>query len=100
MSPTLGRQFGDLISVSVMLSLLLYIYACLAIWHYAAEAPGAFVHDRAFAFVGILFCLAILLLSGTQLLGWTAAVVFITFPFYPLCRGGKRLRPLTTGQHD
>lgn len=99
-SPTLGRQFGDLISVSVMLSLLLYIYACLAIWHYAAEAPGQFAHDRTYAFVGILFCLAILLLSGTQLLGWTAAVVFITFPFYPLCRGGKRLNSLASGQHD
>jgi len=74
----------------VILMLLLYIYACLAVWHYAAQAPEAFRHDRAYAFAAMVFCVAVILLSGEKMLAWTAAAVFLTYPLYPLCRGGRK----------
>lgn len=89
-SPTLGQQFGELISVSVILNLLLYIYACLSVWHYARQAPEAFRGDRAFAVVGIIFCAAVILLAGFNLLLITAGIVAVTLGLYPTVRGARR----------
>lgn len=84
LSPTLGEQFGELISVSVLLMLLLYIYACLALWRQAA--PAANRRDHACAAAAIFFCAAVIVLSGARMLAWTAAVVALTVPAYWLLR--------------
>lgn len=81
-SPTLGEQFGELISVSVILSLLLYIYTGLAVWHYARQAPAAFRRDRGFAAAAIAYCAFAILLSGARLLAVTALVVAAAMLLY------------------
>lgn len=96
MAPTLGEQFGQLISVSTLLTLLLYIYACLAVWHYAARAPEDFRHDRAYAAVGIVICVAVMVLSGAKLLLLTAVPVALTVPLYPFVRRRRRSRTVVT----
>ncbi len=91
-SPTLGEQFGRLVSVSVILSLLLYVFAALALWQYADPArpqpPGlpAPRRTRAIAFAGLLFSLAIIVLSPSDILALAAIIVFLTYALYPFCR--------------
>ena len=84
-SPTFGEQFGKLIDVSVTLCLLVYIYACVAVWHYLkpetdGQAAGRY---RLIAFLAMLFCLGVIARSDTQLLALSAIVVFLTIPLYP-----------------
>lgn len=83
-APTLGQQFGKLISISVILTLLLYVYSCLALWRIAHG------RDRAFALAGLLFCAAVIALSGAQMLLWSAIVLACFFPLYYFSR-----RPVT-----
>lgn len=90
-SPTLGEQFGELISVSVILSLLLYIYACLSVWHYARQAPAAFRGDRGYAAAGIAFCAAVILLAGVKLVLITALIVAATLALYPTLGRPRRV---------
>ncbi|MGH9482363.1 MAG: amino acid permease [Terriglobales bacterium] len=86
-APTLGEQFGELISVSVLLSLLLYIYACLAMWSRWAHARGLGTRrDRALAAAGIAFCVAVMALSGVRLVALAAVPVALTVPLYPYVR--------------
>lgn len=81
-SPTLGQQFGELISVSVILTLLLYIYAACALWRQAGAAPN----DRAFALAAIAFCAFVIAFSGALMLLWSAAVLAAVAPLYLLVR--------------
>jgi Amino acid transporters len=78
MSPTLNQQFNKLIEVSVILSLLTFVYGCTAIWHF--EQPRSY---RVVALVAMLFCLTVIVMSGTQLLALTAALIFATCLAYP-----------------
>ncbi len=77
-SPTLGEHFGRLIEVSVILCLLVYVYACMAVWHY--EPLKGY---RPVAFVAMLFCLGVIVRGDTSLLALAAIVVFLTYPVYP-----------------
>ncbi|MGH9468692.1 MAG: amino acid permease [Terriglobales bacterium] len=79
-SPTLGQQFGRLIAVSVIFTLLLYIYSCLALWRVAEN------HDRAFAAAGLIFCVAVIALSGAGMLLDAAVVLVCVFPLYYFLR--------------
>jgi arginine:agmatine antiporter len=73
-SPTLGEQFGKLISVSTILCLLMYIYACLSLLRYRHWVAGgeALKPYRPIAVAAALFCgfviayaqLSLLLLTG------------------------------------
>lgn len=84
-SPTLGQQFGELISVSVILTLLLYIYAACALWHDAGLRPAP-ARDRAFAATAIAFCAFVIAFSGAQMLLWSAGVIIAAAPLYLLSR--------------
>lgn len=92
MAPTLGQQFGTLIEVSVLLSLLVYLFACTAVWRY--EAPDATLfarrRDRVLAIAAMAFCLCVIAWSDARLLGWAAAVLLLTYPLYPLFLRGQR----------
>jgi arginine:agmatine antiporter len=85
MSPTLGQQFSKLIEVSVVLCLLIYIYSCVAVYHYSnlPTTPASFARYKPVAFVAMLCSLAVIVLSGAQLLALTAAIVLITYVLYP-----------------
>jgi arginine:agmatine antiporter len=84
MSPTLGQQFSKLIEVSTVLCLMIYVYSCVAVWHYGNVAPFAGVtRYRGIALVAMVFSIAVILLSGTQMLALTAMIVLATFLVYP-----------------
>jgi arginine:agmatine antiporter len=84
-SPTLGEHFGKLIEVSVILCLLVYVYSCVAVWHYARlpDLAAELGRYRPVAFAAMLFCLAVIIRSDAQLLALSATTVFLTYPVYP-----------------
>ena len=88
-SPTLGEHFGKLIEVSVILCLLVYVYSCVAVWHYARlpampeSARTELSRYRPVAFAAMLFCLGVIVRSDAPLLALSAIVVFLTCPVYP-----------------
>jgi arginine:agmatine antiporter len=89
MSPTLAEQFGKVIEVTVILSLLNYLYACVAVWHYArlpTIAPAERAQLRRYqplALAAMLFCLLMIVRSDVSLLALSAVIVFLTYPLYP-----------------
>lgn len=89
MSPTLAEQFGKLIEVTTILTLLVYLYACVGVWHYAqlpATAPQARAQLRRYqplALVAMLFCMVLIIRSDATLLALAAITVFLTYPLYP-----------------
>ncbi|MGH9476074.1 MAG: amino acid permease [Terriglobales bacterium] len=83
-SPTLGQQFGELIAVSVIFTLVLYVYACLALWR---TGRG---RDRGFAAAGLVFCGAVMALSGAEMLLWAAIVLACVYPLYYFSRSQAR----------
>ena len=69
-SPTLGEQFGELIEVSVIFCLMLYVYACIAVlvyprWIASAASLGRY---RPIAAAGLLFCLMVIAYADSKLL--------------------------------
>jgi arginine:agmatine antiporter len=95
-SPTLGQHFGRLIEVSVILCLLVYVYSCLAVWHYAREeelppqARADLWRYQPTALAAALFCLLVIFRSDTELLALAAVTVFLTGPLYLLMMSRRR----------
>jgi arginine:agmatine antiporter len=89
MSPTLAEQFGKLIEVTTILTLLVYLYACVGVWHYAQlpatspEVRAQLLRYQPLALIAMLFCLALIIRSDTTLLALAAITVFLTYPLYP-----------------
>lgn len=84
-SPTLGAQFNVLIEVAVILSLVVYIYACAVLA--LGRAPGAATvstRSRALAAAAILFCAWVIFASAGKLLLVAALIVAATWPAYRL----------------
>lgn len=86
-SPTIGKQFGMLIGLSVILSLMVYAYCCVALWRMSAEVePRRRRTMRIVAVLAIGFCLWTAFESGTQALTFAAALLVVTFAAWPLVR--------------
>jgi arginine:agmatine antiporter len=85
MSPTLGQQFGKVIDVATTLCSLVYVYACTAIWRYGERDPASTsaTRYRAVATAAMVFCSFVIATSVVTLLALSAAIVFLTVPFYP-----------------
>jgi len=83
-SPTLGEQFGKLIDVSVIFCLLVYVYACLALWKIepADTAPRLRVRYRVIAVAALLICLWVIAASDVQLLALSVAGLLASLPVY------------------
>lgn len=71
-SPTLNQQFSKLVELSVLLCLVTYIYACVAVWHYRAPTSSETTRHRWIAVGAITVCLWIVATSGATML-WLAA---------------------------
>ena len=86
MSPTLGQQFGKLIDVSTVLCLVVYLYACTAIWHYRESGPesGSGLRYRAIALAAMAICVLVIATSDVSLLALSAVIGILTVPLYPL----------------
>ena len=77
-SPTLGRQFTIVAEIAVVLNLLTYLAACLALLRFAWTAPRRRrLAISALAIGGALFCCGTIAASETALLAWTAGAVVI-----------------------
>jgi amino acid transporter len=73
-SPTLGEQFGELIEVSVIFCMMLYVYACIAVLLYPRWIASATSLERyrPMAAVALLFCLVVIGYAAPKLLLLTA----------------------------
>ena len=86
-SPTVGKQFGLLINLSVILALMVYAYCCLALWRLSAQVePRRRRMMRIVAGLAIGFCLWTAFESGAQTLKFAAALLVVTFVAWPLVR--------------
>jgi arginine:agmatine antiporter len=86
-SPTIGKQFGMLIGLSVILSLMVYAYCCVALWRLSdGVAPRRRRTMRVVAVLAIGFCLWTAFESGTQALTFAAVLLVVTFAAWPLVR--------------
>ena len=75
-SPNLGRQFTVLINITVVLSLLAYLAACLALLRFSGGAPaGLRLMARVAAVAGALFCVWAIAVSERDLLVWSAGAI-------------------------
>lgn len=85
-SPTLGEQFGELIEVSVLLCLTLYVYACIAVLLYPRwiASAGSLRRYRPIGALGLIFCLVVIGYAEPKLLLLTAALLLLTVPVYLL----------------
>jgi arginine:agmatine antiporter len=85
-SPTLGEQFGELIEVSVIFCMMLYVYACIAVLLYPRwiASAGSLARYRPLAAVALLFCLVVIGYAEPKLLLLTAVMMLLTLPVYLL----------------
>jgi arginine:agmatine antiporter len=93
-SPTLGEQFGLLINLAVMLTLMVYAYCCLTLIGLSAEVEGGRrTLMRTVALLALGFCLWTAYESGRQTLIFAAVLLVVTFIAWPLVRRGARRNP-------
>jgi arginine:agmatine antiporter len=85
-SPTLGEQFGELIEVSVIFCMMLYVYACIAVLVYPRWIASArsLERYRPIAALALLFCLVVIGYAEPKLLLLTGATMLLTLPLYLL----------------
>jgi arginine:agmatine antiporter len=85
-SPTLGEQFGELIEVSVIFCMMLYVYACIALLLYPRWIASATELERyrPMAAVALLFCLVVIGYAEPKLLLLSGAMLALTLPVYLL----------------
>ena len=76
-SPTLGEQFATLIEVSVILCLLVYIYAGVAIWRYQTSLA-----IKVTAIAAMSVCAFVIARAGTAVLTLSAFVALLTVPMF------------------
>jgi arginine:agmatine antiporter len=94
-SPTLGEQFGELIEVSVILCVLIYVYAAIALlrfahWSQEPFVPGAY---RPLSYLALLFCAIVIGYAEARLLALTALLLLLSVPVYWLWGRHWRMQP-------
>jgi arginine:agmatine antiporter len=86
-SPTLARQFTLVTNVAVVMSVLVYGGAGLALLRLSTGLPQAKrIWARAIGVAAALFSVALGASSEPLVLAWTAAAVFVTLLFYASSR--------------
>ncbi len=86
-NPSLGRQFTIIADVTVVLSMLVYVAAALALYRISREATGRTrLAARICAAGAALFAGAMIAVSEADLLLWSAAAVVIAVATYALLR--------------
>lgn len=93
-TPTLGEQFALAINLAVILSLMVYIYCCLALLRMSAEMPAnRRLFARVVAVLALLFSVWVALEAGRQALIFAAVLIGVTFAVWPLVRRAARGNP-------
>jgi len=77
-SPTLARQFTIVANVTVVICVLVYVAACVALLRMSNAAPRSMqLLARVLAVGALLFCIALISASEPDLLIWSAATIAI-----------------------
>ena len=77
-NPSLGRQFSILVDITVVLNLLAYLAACLALVRFSGAAPaGLKLAARVAGMAGAIFCIWAITVSEPGLLIWSAGAVVV-----------------------
>ncbi|MFC3714383.1 amino acid permease [Sphingoaurantiacus capsulatus] len=93
-SPTLGEQFGLMINLAVILSLMVYLYCSLALLRMSGEMPAnRRLMVRVVAVLAMLFSLGVALEAGTQALIFAAVLIAVTVVAWPMIRRAAPARP-------
>jgi len=75
-SPTLAGQFAALAEVSVLLTMLIYVYCALSVMRFSAELPSSQCDRvRAVCALASLFCVWLSVSANTGSLGWAIALI-------------------------
>ncbi|MGI8840363.1 MAG: amino acid permease [Caulobacteraceae bacterium] len=75
-SPSIARQFTIVIDVSVILTVVVYMAACFALWRIGGSARGpARMSARALAVGAALFCGWLIAAAEPRLLLWSAGLI-------------------------
>jgi arginine:agmatine antiporter len=75
-SPSIARQFTVVIDVSVILEVVVYMAACLALWRIGGSVRGgARMPVRALAVGGVLFCCWLIAAAEPKLLLWSVGMI-------------------------
>lgn len=93
-SPTLGKQFGVLINVTVNFSMVTYALCSLALIRIARDTPdpGRRRLLQGLGLVGATFALTVLALSDPSMLPPTLWVIAATVPMYGLVLLARRMK--------
>jgi amino acid transporter len=87
-APTIARQFELLINAAVVFTLLVYIYASIALVRFTAGAsPGLRMSALVLAVLAIGFCILLIVSSGSGLIAVTAGLVVLTLLGWQFVRG-------------
>jgi arginine:agmatine antiporter len=95
-SPTLGQQFNKLIDVSVVFSLVTYVYSAYGLWRLRPDTPGR-TRDRAMALLAAAFCIWVIAASDITLLLIATAILATSLPLFPLYKGRVDTAPVPVG---
>ncbi len=86
-SPTIGQQFSKLIDVSVVFSMICYVYSSIALFRLQpASAPDA-TRYRIMAVIAAVFSLWVIWKSDWDLLVIAIAILLTSIPLYPFYKG-------------
>ena len=88
-APTLRQQFSVLINVTVVLSLIVYAYCCLALLRYSRAVGDARARRllQATAVLALAFCAWVTAVSGVSTLAIAAGLMAVTALLWLLFRG-------------
>lgn len=98
-SPTLARQFTIVANVTVVIAMVVYVAACVALLRMSRAAPkGMQLAATALAAGAMLFCLALIAASEPDLLIWSAAAIAIAgLTYVPVRQRRMRVMSLAAG---
>lgn len=94
MAPTLGKQFGVLINISVNLSMATYVLCVLALVRFAGRIanPGKRLAARVMALAGAAFSVWVIAASDPTMLAPSLWAFAATVPLYGLVALAKRMK--------
>jgi arginine:agmatine antiporter len=97
-SPTIGQQFGKLIDMAVVYSLISYLYSAIALIRLRrAGEPGA-LRDWMLAGIAAVFSVWVIVASDRLLLMIAFALAVTSIPLYPFYKGRADTTPVAVGQ--
>lgn len=97
--PAAGEQINRLVQMSVLITMLVYAYACASVWHFtgAGRAAGGLRSVpalRVLAMLAMTYCIGVSAMSDSKVLLLTAATALLTYPLYALIATPRTGPPL------